>query len=117
LQHTRLATSAVTLGKVTTLDHELLDDAVEGRALVTEALLASGQSPEVLGRLGHRLAVETHDNAAERLIAMRDVEVDLVGDLGALGGFSALREENQADSEEQRGGHEDALEVKHCGIS
>jgi hypothetical protein len=30
--------------KVSTLDHELVDDAVEGRALVSEALLASGQS-------------------------------------------------------------------------
>ena len=42
----RLATSAITAGKVTTLDHEVLDDTVESRALVAEALLASGQSAE-----------------------------------------------------------------------
>jgi hypothetical protein len=34
----------VMVGEVTTLDHEVLDDTVEGRALVAEALLASGQS-------------------------------------------------------------------------
>ena len=33
-----LATSAVALGEVTTLEHEVLDDAVEGRALVVEGL-------------------------------------------------------------------------------
>ena len=34
----------VMVGEVTTLDHEVLDDTVEGRALVAEALLASSQS-------------------------------------------------------------------------
>jgi hypothetical protein len=46
-----LATSAVALGEVTALDHEVLDDTVEGRALVTKALLASSKSSEVLGSL------------------------------------------------------------------
>lgn len=36
----------VVVGEVTTLNHEVLDDTVEGRALVAEALLASGQSAE-----------------------------------------------------------------------
>jgi hypothetical protein len=36
-----LAASSITLGEVTTLDHELLDDTVEGRALIAVALLAS----------------------------------------------------------------------------
>lgn len=35
----------ITLGEVTTLNHKVLDDTVESRALVAEALLASGQSP------------------------------------------------------------------------
>ena len=34
----------VALGEVTTLDHEVLDHTVEGRVLVTEALLAGSQS-------------------------------------------------------------------------
>jgi hypothetical protein len=46
-----LATSAVALGEITTLDHEVLDDTVEGRALVAKALLASSKSSEVLGSL------------------------------------------------------------------
>lgn len=46
-----LATSAVALGEITTLDHEVLDDTVEGGALVTKALLASSKSSEVLGSL------------------------------------------------------------------
>lgn len=111
---TGLATSAITLGEVTALDHELLDDTVEGRALVAEALLASGESPEVLGSLGNRLAIETHDDAANLLVAMLDVEVDLVGDLGTLGGSGRLgEEEHRADQE--RGGQEEPPEVEHCG--
>ena len=76
--HTGLATSAVTLGEVTTLDHKVLDDTVERRALVTETLLASSQSTEVLSGLGDGLAVETHDNTTERLLvlALDNVEVD-----------------------------------------
>jgi hypothetical protein len=46
-----LATSAVALCEITTLDHEVLDDTVEGGALVTKALLASSKSSEVLGSL------------------------------------------------------------------
>lgn len=38
----RLATGAITLGEVTTLNHEVLDDTVESGVLVAEALLASG---------------------------------------------------------------------------
>lgn len=46
-----LAASAIALGEVTTLDHKVLDDAVEDGALVAKALFARGQSTEVLGRL------------------------------------------------------------------
>lgn len=54
----RLAAGAVASGEVTTLEHELGDDAVERGALVAEAVLASAELAEVLGRLG--------DNAGER---------------------------------------------------
>jgi hypothetical protein len=57
-----LAASAVALGKVTALDHEVLDDTVEGRALVTKALLASSKSSEVLGSL---LTRKHHDYRME----------------------------------------------------
>jgi hypothetical protein len=38
-----LAASSVAVGEITTLDHELLDDAVESGALVSEAFLAGSQ--------------------------------------------------------------------------
>lgn len=43
-----LSASTITLGKVTTLDHKVLDDTMERGALVTEALLASSESPEYI---------------------------------------------------------------------
>jgi hypothetical protein len=53
----------VTTGEVTTLEHEVRDDSVEGRALVTEALLASAESAEVLGGLGDDVIVEVEVDA------------------------------------------------------
>lgn len=59
-----LTASSIASSKVTTLDHERLDDAVERRALVVErlailplALLASTQCAEVLGCLGNDVVV------------------------------------------------------------
>jgi hypothetical protein len=46
-----LAASAVALGEVTTLDHELLDHTVEAGALVAKALLAGSKGTEVLSSL------------------------------------------------------------------
>ena len=111
-----LAASAVALGEVTALDHELLDHTVERRALVAKALLASGEGTEVLSRLGNGLAVQTHDDAAQRLIAVGDVEVDLVGDLGALGGLGGRREEDHADSDEQQSADGEPAQVEHDGL-
>lgn len=37
----------IVVGKVTTLDHKVLDNTVEGRALISEALLASSKSTKV----------------------------------------------------------------------
>jgi hypothetical protein len=90
-----LAASAVALGEVTTLDHEVLDDTVERGALVTKALLASSKSSEVLGSLltrkhhddcvksrtcsylGDGLAVETEDDTSKLFITRSHIEVDL----------------------------------------
>lgn len=46
-----LSASAVALGEVSTLNHELLDHAVEVGALVAVAFLAGGQGAEVLSSL------------------------------------------------------------------
>ena len=74
---------------------------MEGRPLISEALLASGESAEVLSGLWDSLAVKTHHNAAKRRIAVGDIEVDLVGDLRALGGRSGLRKEEEGSREDE----------------
>ena len=61
-----LATSAIVVGEVATLAHESRDNTVEGGVLVTEALLASAKSTEVLGGLGNNIATQFHDNSADR---------------------------------------------------
>lgn len=68
----------VAIGEVTTLNHKLLDDSVESRALKSEALLVSSESTEVLRSLGHSFSIQSHDNPAEWFISMSDVEIDLV---------------------------------------
>ncbi len=57
----------VATGEVTTLEHELGDDAVEGRALVAEAVLASAELNEVPGGLGDNVVVEREVDAAALL--------------------------------------------------
>ena len=57
---------------------------MEGGALVAEALLAGSKGTEVLSSLGNGLAVETDGDAAELLIAVGDVEVDLVSSACSL---------------------------------
>lgn len=51
-----LATSAIVVGEITTLAHELRNDTVEGGALVTESALARAQGPEVLSCAGHHIS-------------------------------------------------------------
>ena len=48
----------VATGEIASLKHELRDDAVEGRASVSEALLTSAESTEVLGSLWDYFIVE-----------------------------------------------------------
>jgi len=63
----RLAAGAIATSEVTALQHELRNDAMEGRALVAEALLASAESAEVLGSLGDYIVVEVEvDSTAVR---------------------------------------------------
>ena len=54
----------VATGEVTTLEHELWDDAVESRAGITEALLASAKSAEVLSGLWDNIIVQVEVDAA-----------------------------------------------------
>ena len=54
----------VAAGKVTALQHELRDDAVELGVLVAEALLAGAEGAEVLGRLRDDIVEELEVDAA-----------------------------------------------------
>lgn len=74
----RLTTSAVVVGEVTTLEHEVGDHTVERGALVAKALLASSESTEVLSGLGDLLRVEVENNAAQWLAVCSGVEKYLV---------------------------------------
>ena len=56
--------SYVATGEVTTLEHELGDDAVEGGALVAEAGLASAELTKISGGLGDDAVVELESDAA-----------------------------------------------------
>jgi hypothetical protein len=98
-KRTRFSSGAITLCEISSLDHEVLDDSVECRALVSKILLSRGQSTEVLYSLGNRLSIETHHNATEGFITMGDVEVDFVCDFGAFGGFCGLGEERKLANE------------------
>lgn len=55
----------VATGEVTTLEHELGDDTVEGRALVTLTLLSVAEISEVLGGLGNLVGVEVEVDTAD----------------------------------------------------
>lgn len=53
-----LSASAVVVGEVTTLAHEVWNDTVECGSLVTETLFASAQSTEVLSSLRGNVRTE-----------------------------------------------------------
>jgi len=69
-----LAAGAVAAREVTALAHEVGDDTVESRSLVTETLLASAQSTEVLGGARHDVGTESHLDASGRVAANGDVK-------------------------------------------
>lgn len=70
-----LSTSAVVLGEVTPLKHEVGDDAVEGRTLVTISVLASGEFAEVLRGFGDDVVVKLEGDPPSRGIVDGDVEL------------------------------------------
>lgn len=69
-----LATSAIVVGEVTTLAHEVGDDTVEDGALVAKALLASAECPEVLSSLGDNIASQLNHDPAGGLAVDGHVE-------------------------------------------
>jgi hypothetical protein len=74
----RLATGTVTLGEVTTLEHEAGDDTVEGRASVAKTILASAKFTEIPCRFWHDIVVEFEDDPAGGLTTDADVELERI---------------------------------------
>ena len=67
-----LATSSIAFGEITTLNHELLNNAVEARAFVGEwfarfadALLPSAKSSEVFGGLRNDIVVQLENDSSK----------------------------------------------------
>ena len=85
----------VTTGEVTTLEHELGDHAVEGRALVAEALLASAESAEVGGSLGDDIVEQLEGDAAG--LFCTDCQLRVIGDSNEAGGEQNGRHECRRD--------------------
>ena len=74
----------VTTGEVTTLEHEVGDDTVEGRALVAETVFTSGELTEVLRGPRDNIVEELEDDATSGLVVDGDVELILSGLVGKI---------------------------------
>jgi hypothetical protein len=70
----RLAASAVVVGEVASLSHEVSDDSVEVRALVSEALLVGAEGAEVGCGFGDLLVEELEDQFAGLVVAEVEFE-------------------------------------------
>mmetsp|Transcript_62401 Transcript_62401/g.71567 ORF Transcript_62401/g.71567 Transcript_62401/m.71567 type:complete len:201 (+) Transcript_62401:2354-2956(+) len=82
----RFTSSSVSSGKVTTLDHEVGDDSVEGRSLEVQGLssnsgsiLTSGEGSEVLNSLGDILTEQSQNDSTSFFTVDFNIEKDLVG--------------------------------------
>mmetsp|Transcript_606 Transcript_606/g.1411 ORF Transcript_606/g.1411 Transcript_606/m.1411 type:complete len:238 (+) Transcript_606:296-1009(+) len=80
----RFTTGPVSASEVASLDHKILDDAVESASLVVQwlaqrplSLFTRTQGPEILGRLGRNICVELHDNLAQILFSVPNVKVNV----------------------------------------
>lgn len=111
----RLSSSPVTLREITTLNHEVLDNAVEVGAFVAVALIASSQYSEILRCLGNSLSVQSKHNPAQRLTPMLNVEVDLAGNLrtSRLFGLISLYQ-HESDRKDQKERDKKVSEIHGC---
>ncbi len=75
-------TSTVMIGKVSTLDHKVLNNSMEGAPLVMErfaqlavTLFTRAQTSEVLGRPRGNILIQLHNDPAKGFISMFQVKV------------------------------------------
>jgi len=69
-----LTTGTVLVGEVTSLAHELGNDSVEWRSLVTDTFLTGAESSEVFTGLGDNVITKFHNDATKRLAIGSDIE-------------------------------------------
>ena len=69
-----LAPGAVAGSEVSSLAHEVGDDAMEGGALVAEALLSGAESTEVLGSLGDHVIPQLRQEDISNVVKTTDFE-------------------------------------------
>jgi len=79
----RDTTGTVAASEVTTLEHELRDDTVERRLLVTVTSGGLSKSTEVLAGDGGNLIEELHDDATNGLVVDADIEENITSGLEA----------------------------------
>ena len=92
----RLSAHAVPQGEIPSLNHEILNDPVEGASLVMKGLPAlprsffpGAETPKVLCGLGGNVAVELHDDPSEGRFPMGDVKEDVGIVVVGIGGDEA----------------------------
>ena len=69
-----LSSSAVMVGEVTSLGHEVVDDTMESWSLVSKSFLAGAESSEVGCSFGDDVIIEFEDNFSSRVSVDGDVE-------------------------------------------
>lgn len=67
----------------------------------------------ISSHLWHGLAVQTQNYSAHLLVAMLNIEVDLVGDLRPLLCLGALSKEHKDDGEDQQDADKQSLNARH----
>lgn len=70
----RFATSAVVVGEVTALAHEIRNDSVEGATTVSKTFFTSAQGAEVLGCSWNDVTSQFHSDASNRRIIGGHIE-------------------------------------------
>ena len=70
-----LAASAVTLGEITSLQHELRNDTVEAGTRIAKALLACGKLSEVVCSVGDDIIIQLEYNSTRVLAVDSDIKL------------------------------------------
>ena len=79
------------LGEVSSLTHELRNDAMKFAAFVAESLLMATQLAKVLSSHGHHVGSQLHDNSTRVLFADSDIEEHSRVRLELFGGQICVR--------------------------